>query len=637
MLARKYELSPRMPLVHEKIALQCALNISKLASSLPKPRNRFDELPVLVELRRCDEDVLYRYQVNLPASCLDPEPQQMNAAEVTALTKQLQLPCIVHGYTKEHGSSAQNTLIMLQEAVHVVHNRERNDDSQPGINEAISTFQCSPFACKASQRTQDHFMAALHQYESRPLASKLLSDRQSEEHNTEDELQPHLYQVSQGTYISPNNGIYNGYSIVGPPIRHQFNEPQKTVNSPKSEQQQPLKLLNGYKSTRYPNYNHNDNRHMYREKKAGNCNQLSIVARVAPSPPQSKIRPSNGYNPSIPNSALSRNLRDNRAKQLDPMLECASLRNAKTHGLWMAEMQASYGFLPRVDNYGQQIELQRELQLRRKRDQDIQHQKLIEQRVHKDSQLISQVPQELQSLFQWDSCRLCHTALTSKRNALDHYLSRTHLRRVETWLIQNSFGMGNLSEEMLRHLRSSGPAILHCDLCDLKLSSMLHAWQHFCGRRHRLVERRISKPNGEGYYDKAGNWVRTNDKWLMCHLCDVIVTSESQLGLHMAGLRHRKRERSNFGSSSTDTFDGSFIHRITGNGTLVPLNPFGTYMYAGRNRRDIHMMDDVNANYYCELCNKTLNHKKSAQQHVEGRAHSKKLERNKQETRTVCI
>lgn len=241
--------------------------------------------------------------------------------------------------------------------------------------------------------------------------------------------------------------------------------------------------------------------------------------------------------------------------------------------------------------------------------------------------MTSQVPQELQSLFHWDCCHLCHTAMRTMRNALDHYLSRTHLRRVDSWLIRYSFVKGNLSEDMLRHLRSSGPAVLHCDLCDLKLTSVIHARQHFYGRRHRLVERHISKPNGEGYYDRTGRWVRTNDKWLMCKLCDVIVTSESQLAIHMAGVRHRKRERSTCPASISEPFDGSHVYRINANGSLVPLNPLGYYMYAGYSKPDFRKLNDLNAAYYCEVCNITLNHLKSVKQHEEGRVHRKRLER----------
>lgn len=246
-----------------------------------------------------------------------------------------------------------------------------------------------------------------------------------------------------------------------------------------------------------------------------------------------------------------------------------------------------------------------------------------------DALLDSQVPPELQSMFLWECCHLCNTVMRTMRNALDHYLSRTHLRRVDSWLIRYSFVKGNLSENMLRHLRTSGPAGLHCDLCDLKLTSVIHARQHFYGRRHRLVERNISKPNGEGYYDKSGHWVRTNNKWLMCKLCDVIVTSESQLSIHIAGVRHRKRERSTAGAGATlaEPCDGSHVYRIYANGSVAPLNPLGYYMYADCVKQDVRKLHDLNAAYYCEVCNITLNHLKSVKQHEDGRLHRKRLEK----------
>lgn len=251
--------------------------------------------------------------------------------------------------------------------------------------------------------------------------------------------------------------------------------------------------------------------------------------------------------------------------------------------------------------------------------------KLILDSAFPDTLEAPQVPTELQSMFLWEYCHLCHTVMRSMRNALDHYLSRTHLRRVDSWLVRYSFVRGNLSENMLRHLRTSGPAVLHCDLCDLKLTSVIHARQHFYGRRHRMVERHISKPNGEGYYDMSGHWVRTNNKWLMCKLCDVIVTSESQLAVHMSGVRHRKRERSTTGGTVAEPFDGSHMYRIHANGSLAPLNPLGYYMYDGYLKQDMRKLNDLNAAYYCEVCNVTLNHLKSVKQHEEGRLHRKRL------------
>ncbi|XP_030555605.1 uncharacterized protein LOC115758945 isoform X1 [Drosophila novamexicana] len=674
MLARKSQLSPRTPPVHERIALQCAKNISKLAASLPKPRTRSGHLPVLVELRRPEEDVVYRYQVNLPPSCLDRDHQQMNAAEAKALSQQLKLPCLVHGRAQEASSVPQALLpldtlggeapqlMMMQDAVHVVHSRHKHEAiGEPATKEAISTFHYPAYASGASKITRDHFMATLHEEQSSPLQFELLWADQHEELDEGENLQPQLLNAYEPPSIDlhtiaqhfPSNGEEDGtpsplepansYRFVPPPKalpsrhyinRHHTNRPQQVAHQLPSSlkaEQLPLRVLNGYRQQRrankFPNYwaTNNNDKMIYQQKRFGNS------YRVAP--PQLTSFPPigpNGYKPQHHEPPFYCDFKDYNAKEQEPR-ERECLPNANPQPYRMDGVHPLYAHLPRVDNYGHHFDLQRELLLRQKLEQELDHQRLMEQqkyqRIFTESLMTSQVPQELQSLFHWDCCHLCHTAMRTMRNALDHYLSRTHLRRVDSWLIRYSFVKGNLSEDMLRHLRSSGPAVLHCDLCDLKLTSVIHARQHFYGRRHRLVERHISKPNGEGYYDRTGRWVRTNDKWLMCKLCDVIVTSESQLAIHMAGVRHRKRERSTCPASISEPFDGSHVYRINANGSLVPLNPLGYYMYAGYSKPDFRKLNDLNAAYYCEVCNITLNHLKSVKQHEEGRVHRKRLER----------
>lgn len=327
---------------------------------------------------------------------------------------------------------------------------------------------------------------------------------------------------------------------------------------------------------------------------------------------------------------------------------------------------------------------------------------------------------ELQTLFRWNYCSLCHTAMRTVRNAVDHYSSRAHDRRVSSWLVRQcvaqtniaglnagvgvgqnggiGFGLGVTSgigpgggggsisvsgvgngatAEVLRYLRTTRPADFYCDLCDLKLTSVMHAQQHFFGRRHRMVARNQTKPNGEGYYDPEGRWVRTDAKWLMCELCDVSITSESQMAMHMAGARHRRRVHTHYagggggcglsmsgmdfgsgyaggsgaGSGGVTSFNGSHMYRVNANGTLVPLNQHEVPVFINQAPTSpsktsatptlqtatisvpnlCHLpprpLNDQNAAYYCEACNVTLNHLKSVKQHEDGRLHRRNLQR----------
>ncbi|XP_034474851.1 uncharacterized protein LOC117782045 [Drosophila innubila] len=661
MLARKYQLCPRAPPIHERIALQCAKNISKLAAALPKPCTRTGHLPVLVELRNTDEDVVYRYQVNLPPSCVDRDRQQMNTDEAKALSQQLNLPCLVHDRSSipqdivplttgtemetdtemEAEAEAETDapqLVMMQDAVHVVHNCP-GPDPYAVSRETISTFQNCAYAIGASKMTRDHFMSTLHEQQPSPMEFTVLwADKQTEEQD-----QP-IDAVENHVKLQPQLQPRNGYNLHQQ--QQQQQQEQQLIPHHLKRDQPQQKVLNGYKHSRKsvrvlsPTSNNNDSNIMlYQQKRAGNSFGLSphqITPRAINIQNAQNVisipNAPNGYNLHLGQSIPNGFNQTNQYAYCDPQ-EYARQQSEQREYFNMLQSNQQQQLRPIFGHMssGNSFEYQRDLQLRQNLEHELENQKLVDQQKYKrmlaDSLLTSQTPPELQSMFHWDCCHLCHTAMRTMRNALDHYLSRTHQRRVDSWLIRYSFVKGNLSEDMLRHLRSSGPAVLHCDLCDLKLTSVIHARQHFYGRRHRLVERHISKPNGEGYYDKTGRWVRTNDKWLMCKLCDVIVTSESQLAIHMAGVRHRKRERSTCATSLSESFDGSHVYRINPNGSLAPLNPLGYYMYAGCGKQDVRKFNDLNAAYYCEVCNITLNHLKSVKQHEEGRTHRKRLER----------
>lgn len=633
MLARKMQLSPRVPPIHERLALQSAKNISKLAAALPKPLTRTGHLPVLVELHNIDENVVYRYQVNLPSNSAD---QQMNMDEAKALSQQLNLPCLVH----DRSSISQDIvplkieadapqLVLMQSAMHKVH--EFRTDSYAIPRESILTFPNCAYAIEAPKMTHDHFMSTLYAQQPSPMEYTVLwADKHYEEQEHSINMS---YQAIPSQYAAGNN-----VKQLLPPLNLQHynlvqqQQNQQMIVNPNQTQQ---KVLNGYKKPRKPIKLNNriPNNNDFHIRRAGNNIDL-------PSSPVPVTEPMNinvGYN--VPNVSNGFNLpydqnRPNGYNQPDQILYFDPqeydrqqvehreyfnvLKNNQPH-----PMRPIYEHQPSGNLFEYQSP-----------EQEFEYRKHVEDQNYKrmltDSMQASQFPPELRSLFHWDCCHLCQTAMKTMRNALDHYLSRTHQRRVDSWLIRYSFVKGNLSEDILRSLRSSGSAVLHCDLCDLKLTSWIHARQHFYGRRHRLVERHISKPNGEGYYDKTGRWVRTNDKWMTCNLCDVIVTSATQLGIHMAGLRHRKRVRSTYPPAPSETYDGNHVYRIISNGTLIPLNPLGVYYNAGCAKLDERKFNNSKAAFYCEVCNITLNHLKSVKQHEEGRIHRKKLEKVKQ-------
>jgi len=223
--------------------------------------------------------------------------------------------------------------------------------------------------------------------------------------------------------------------------------------------------------------------------------------------------------------------------------------------------------------------------------------------------------------------------IRSTQSAIDHYSSRAHERRISSWLVRKCYA--NLTG---RDADALGGAIsqseFYCKLCDLKLTSLSHAQQHFLGRRHRIAARHRIRPFSDGFYDREGNWVRTDIKYPMCELCDVIITSESQMAMHLAGARHRRRVQIAYAGESAGgmemgiglvPFDGSHMYRIRGNGSLAPIRPLGSQLLQGSAYP--LSLTDPSAVFYCDACNITLNHLKSVNQHEQGRMHRRNMHR----------
>lgn len=68
----------------------------------------------------------------------------------------------------------------------------------------------------------------------------------------------------------------------------------------------------------------------------------------------------------------------------------------------------------------------------------------------------------------------------------------------------------NLFVEPVNKKAALGQSSLHCEICDLALTSTQNAKQHYLGRKHRNAMAGTSNPAGSGYYDKeTGKWIRT--------------------------------------------------------------------------------------------------------------------------------
>ncbi|EDW00456.1 GH11857 [Drosophila grimshawi] len=282
-------------------------------------------------------------------------------------------------------------------------------------------------------------------------------------------------------------------------------------------------------------------------------------------------------------------------------------------------------------------------------------------------------PEELNKLILPLSCQLCKAQMTSMKSAKDHYESKAHDRHISAWLAKNYTEVGLQTPPVKRLVKQgpTGPNAFHCNLCDLALTSMTHARQHYAGRKHQLVEQRRSRPSGAGFYNAEGNWVRTGtkaevvaddgrfgigelfvkaavvtdlqymasdivesncngdqqleaktpalDESLTCKICKISVTSASQIKMHLDGAKHQKnlRKQNLEDDATTPALCGAPEH------TLSTAAPVVTDVDG-----ELSMYRTPSGSYYCKLCNKAMNHIFILQQHLQGKRHLKTVRQN---------
>ncbi|KAH8349897.1 hypothetical protein KR084_009082 [Drosophila pseudotakahashii] len=270
-------------------------------------------------------------------------------------------------------------------------------------------------------------------------------------------------------------------------------------------------------------------------------------------------------------------------------------------------------------------------------------------------------PEELNRLIGPLNCELCKVQVTSRKCARDHYESKAHDRHISAWLAKNYTEAGLEAPQVKRMAKQgpTGPNAFHCDLCDLDLTSSMHARQHYLGRKHKLVEQRISKPSGSGHYDAAGKWVRTSSKFegeagsnppdgrhgigslflkaeeeapkemevatqespsagksddkeqRSCSLCKIVVTSAPQMQIHLAGARHQKNVKAAAGQDQP-----------VASGDVPP--PEATPQKLEKlEAAQLALYRTPIGQYYCQPCNMMMNHVTTLQQHLIGKKHLK--------------
>ncbi|XP_053684950.1 uncharacterized protein LOC128734677 [Sabethes cyaneus] len=122
-------------------------------------------------------------------------------------------------------------------------------------------------------------------------------------------------------------------------------------------------------------------------------------------------------------------------------------------------------------------------------------------------------PLELKQLFEPLNCSLCKCRMNSHISANVHYHSMVHEKKIVQWLKEwcerTKTPMPHRTKRRPPPVEPVGPNSLHCEACDLPLTSIQHANQHYTGKRHQMVVRGKKNPAGKGYYKSDGQWKRS--------------------------------------------------------------------------------------------------------------------------------
>ncbi|XP_037040074.1 zinc finger matrin-type protein 3-like [Bradysia coprophila] len=274
------------------------------------------------------------------------------------------------------------------------------------------------------------------------------------------------------------------------------------------------------------------------------------------------------------------------------------------------------------------------------------------------------LPIELNKLMLPLHCELCSVTLNSPITAKIHYEAKPHDKKVNAWLLEWSSRTGLPIPKRQKVAEGpSGPNAFHCELCDLPLTSLQHANQHYSGKRHRMALAGRSNPHGSGYYGPDGKWIRIQTKVAVdptgrfnigesflnnhqqesesatsstlvstpstiapstsspsvetepdkyCQICNVSVTSQPQMKLHLEGQKHAKKLKA----------IGAPPYTADGNDTI--LQCIDTKPTKGHlKKRDISIYRTPSGYFYCKPCDVTIPNEVLFNQHLDGKKHIK--------------
>ena len=275
-------------------------------------------------------------------------------------------------------------------------------------------------------------------------------------------------------------------------------------------------------------------------------------------------------------------------------------------------------------------------------------------------------------------CELCSVNLNSVIQAKMHYEGKSHEKKarfaLQSWAKENNtvppkkVTKSNIASDSTAQPRfeclHDPKQELYCGPCDTPFTSHAHAQQHFAGRNHQRIMNGLA-PLKAGYFNtRTGKWQRQpppsegmqdkaspnfpiigetstppppslpppppppppsqdNGEGLIpkyfCDVCGINATSQGQLTMHLSGRNHKmkfakKNMHGSDHSGSMNQIQLSIKSESTGeyNTKKVP------------KMKDYSIYRTPSGNFYCALCNLSVNSEHQFVQHMASRKHKLK-------------
>ncbi|CAB3237248.1 unnamed protein product [Arctia plantaginis] len=179
---------------------------------------------------------------------------------------------------------------------------------------------------------------------------------------------------------------------------------------------------------------------------------------------------------------------------------------------------------------------------------------------------LNNLPKDFLRLITPEFCGVCSAVLESFHSSRAHYASKGHFKKQNKWMAEHR-------NMMYQHPNNEAPLKsrdLYCELCDVQITSKVHADSHYDGKLHRAIVEGHKKPKNSSLLSKSmagrvAQLIRRERKFiktsyeiekseeeltrakiqseLYCNICATSVTCTEQMTMHLNGKKHLAREK----------------------------------------------------------------------------------------------